>query len=350
MSAKITPEIEAKINNFLRNQLFLNDNEGISSLNLVYSEIDLAKQIYELVVNPKFRKTAIDLNTKNDTIKKIENNLELDLPIEFSLPFGAYKNWKAWSYPEPEWAEVFNVNYMIRYITPIAKIYKPGVVLNYSYGNNVMDIVSNMPPNDTQKYINSFETILSYFQKKVIKNIKLNAICINQFYYNQNEHRKELFENFEFNAKNWQKKYTDDIRKKKLDSARRNFMLKGVQDFSLLSYEELEQKYLESAMWCDAHDCLTERRKFNKYSTNIEIANIRGPSLALNIGSCDTSTLHFWVGCGVIEIKKNKYLQRILSQISLEKLIINEEIEFFKTKNDLTNISSIFNKIPVWVN
>lgn len=348
LTDKCDNELSKTVSHFLTIQIpFPDIREGFEK-SLQLKEEELHEKIYQIIVDSEFRRTAVDKDTEADTRQKIKYHVKRDIPISFSLPFGAYKNWRLWSYPEPEWAEVFNINYMIRYIYPLAKLYRPGVIFNYSFGDNVMDIVSNMPASDTDRYIDGFKSLISFFQPHLPHNIAINAVCINQFYNSSEEHKRELQQNYLFNKANWESKYSPEIRMKKVDSARRNLMLRGVENLSGLTKEQLEARYLDSAMWCDAHDCLRKRREFNKYGTNIEIANIRGPSLALNMGSCDTSTIHFWVGAGVVEIKNSRLRQRIMSQPSLDEMLNSGAISFVDVDNPFKSLSAVFNKIPVW--
>lgn len=338
------------ISEFLQEQLLipqyqLNDNDQQT-----ISENGMAEFLYRKITWSKFRRSALDSKTNADIRSKIAQSLANNLPIGLSIPFGAYKNWRLWSYPEPEWSEVFNINYMLHFIAPIASAYQPGVNLYYSYGDNVMDIVSNMPPKDTDRYIVTFKKLLSLFQNSATPpNVKLEMKRINEFYTIE-EHKQELAKNFENNVANWNQKYSLEQREKKVRSARRNLMRYGVEDLRELSEEEWEERCLQAAMWCDAHDSLEQRRKFNKYGSNIQIVYVKGPYLGLHLGSCETSTTEFWVGTGVLEVRGPRLLQRIISQTKLTSLLKMEDAKFVNVETPFSNLSQNYNSVCVWRN
>lgn len=286
----------------------------------------LEEYLFQRVISSGFRRSKVDPELAENMRGKIHSHLAEGSPISFAVPFGAYKHWMAWSYPEPEWAEVFNVNYMLRYVAPIAAAYTPGVVLHYSYGDFVMDTVSNMPRCDTDKYISQVKGLIAFFQERARNNVSIDAVRINDF-YTEREHKAEFRAHYEDNLKNWTRKYSDEERNNKLASALRNLMPKGVDDLTSLTDEQWHQRALTSAMWCDAHDSLSRRRGFNKYSGHVQLGNIKGRRLELHVGSCDTSVHQFWVGVGLIEIRGTRFLQRIVSQERLDSMMAETNSE-----------------------
>ncbi|MDZ4184160.1 MAG: hypothetical protein U1D97_04165 [Desulfuromonadales bacterium] len=151
-----------------------------------------------------------------------------------------------------------------------------------------------------------------------------------------------------FNLANWDKKYPQDVRDYKVESARHNLVIRGVKDLSGLLLCELETAYLHSAMWCDAVDCLKKRREFNKFSRNIQVVWVRGPSLSLHLGACETGGMHFWVGTGIAEHRADRFLQRIISQAKSDALMANGELELVPVSCELSSVSPNFDHIPVW--
>ena len=306
----------------------------------------LQEYICSKIASSEFRRSRIDYEMLQDITSKIQTHLKDSSPISFSVPFGAYKHWSAWSYPEPEWAEVFNMNYMLRYTAPIAQAYEPGVTLHYSFGDSVMDTVSNIPAGHTQLYIDKVKQLVALFQSRVQPNVRIDMVRINNF-YTPDQHAGELRSHFEDNVKNWERKYSMQDREAKLASARRNLMAKGIEDLTGLSSEEWEKRVLRSAMWCDAHDSLSQRRGFNKYSGHIQLGNIRGRRLELHVGSCDTSVHQFWVGIGILEAHKSSFLQRIISQNTLDAMRadIIGGLARHKVDNDFVEVSSNYDSI-----
>lgn len=279
----------------------------------------LGEYMFHKITSSEFRRSKVDDELANDIRTKIQSHLDDGSPISFAIPFGAYKHWRTWSYPEPEWAEVFNVSYMLRYAAPLAAMYAPGIALHYSYGDCVMDTVSNMPPADTETYIARMKSLIGLFQERAPSNVKIDCVRINDF-YSKEEHAAEFRAHYEDNLQNWERKHSEADRKSKLESALRNLMPKGIEDLTGLNDEQWQRRALNSAMWCDAHDSLSRRRGFNKHSGHIQVGNIRGRRLELHVGSCDTSVHQFWVGVGFLEARRKGLLPRIVSQEKLEFL------------------------------
>jgi hypothetical protein len=74
-----------------------------------------------------FRRSRLDDQSEHDLRQKLEAAVADGRPIALTVPFGGYKNVHAGSFPGPDWAEVFNINYLARYVLPIAQHYEPGI-------------------------------------------------------------------------------------------------------------------------------------------------------------------------------------------------------------------------------
>lgn len=304
-------------------------------------------QMFDLVTRSRFRRTKLDKDADLDIRRKISFAIEASKPIEFSIPFGAYKHWQVPSYPYPDWAEVFNLKHLMDFVTPIALNYGPGVVLNYTYTSGVMDKVSNLPIDAQNTYVESLSKILAYYQQIAPPGVHLRLVDIRDSYA-AGELETELERNFEENMACWAQKYSDEVRYKKEQSARNNLVLSGIDDLTNLSEEELETRFQLSAMWCDALDSLSLRRGFNKYGHCIQLVFIRGPSLSLHIGSCRGSNAHFWVGSGVLEERKGLLLETIITAKNLKEMLFNGEIVKIHLENNppvsLDSLRSIYVK------
>ncbi|MBW7943699.1 MAG: hypothetical protein H3C64_15285 [Candidatus Kuenenia stuttgartiensis] len=336
--------LSEKISKFLSDQIIwypyqlsMNDKEYISKQGL-------SEFIFARITSTKFRRTGLDDVTNSDIRFKIRHQVLQNNPISFSIPFGAYKNWHLWSYPEPDWAEVFNLAYMIRFLAPISAVYEPGAQLNYTFSDDVMDIVSNIPKNDYKRYIKVFLGLLSKFQETLPDNVVLRLVRINDL-YKDNDQLLEMQINFKDNQNNWSTKYTEEERSKKIASARYNLKLNGVIDLTNLNADQLEEKFLQSAMWCDALDSLNLRRKFNKGTANIQIVFVKGPYLGLHLGSCETSIGQAWVKTGLVEIRDSGYFPTMLSHSQFT--LLKQEVEFLNVDTLFRDLSQNFSVIPV---
>jgi len=303
---------------------------------------DLSEVLFNKINSSKFRRTALDEESRADIKKKIENAVAANLPIEFSVPFGCYKSYLLPTYPEADWAEVFNLRYLISYLLPIAQIYKPGVILSYSK-TQLVNSINNVPIKFYNSYTKSFSEIIAFFNKQCPKNLIIGLQEINDLYDNENEWKQELATLYEKCKINWNS-YDQSAQEKKLASAKHNFIIKGEKDFSDTSPEELEKEYINAAIMVDTIENFSHRRAFNKMTHRIQIVFLRGPSNSIHLGSCGTSTVQFWVGFGAIEITEKALLPRILSFKQKEALA--EFIERYPTTNAFCKVSKNFQTLP----
>ena len=311
------------------------------------NNIEMVEKIYQLVTSRKFRKTAIDSVTEEDLKSKIRFALAKNAPICFSIPFGAYKNWRIPSSNLPDWSEIFCLSYLTKYVFPIASIYEPGISFNFSYSSGLMGMVSNMPDEVQTNYVKQFLKILSIVNSFIPKNIKFKLIDISKSYYS-NELEIEFRNNFEYNLKNWELKYSKEVREKKIQSAKNNFQINGKENYSDLSPEQLEVKIKESAMFCDAVDCLDKRRKFNKGGKNIQLVFVRGPFKSLHIGSSNISSKHFWVSMGVLEKRGDRLLTNMISHKQIKDERYYNKIKYFKVDSPFKGLVSNYDSIGIY--
>ncbi len=209
-----------------------------------------------------------------------------------------------------------------------------------------MELVSNIPLSYTARYIEQFRGLLSTFSSHIPSNLALREIDVNTLYAPGDE-MAELRHNYEDNRLHWESKFAAAERTRRVSSATRNLMRKGAVDLTDLSDSEWASRCLNAAMWCEALDSLTLRRRFNKYSESIQLVFVRGPRLSIHIGSCDTSAHHFWSGCGAIEVHGNRLEQRILSGEKLFQLRQEASVHDVKVNTVFSAFGSSFGKVSV---
>jgi len=336
--------LSKQLSDFLNNQLTPSAYQLSKQDKEFISKHGISEFIFARITSAKFRRTGLDDETAADIRFKIKHQMLQNTPISFSIPFGAYKNWQLKSFPDPDWAEVFNLAYLTKFLMPVSAVYEPGASLHYSFVDDVMDIVSNIPKNNYKSYIKVFTELLSKFQSFLPNNISLRLIRINDFYKGE-EMLIELQRNYKDNQENWAKKHSEEERQKKIASAKYNLNQKGVIDLTGLNVEQLEEKFIESAMLCDALDSLKLRRRFNKGSTNIQIVFVKGPFLGLHLGSCETTIGQAWVKTGVIEIRGSELFPSMFSHSQLASM--NEVIEYINVDTSLQELSPNFSMVPV---
>ncbi len=143
----------------------------------VVSESELCNSILSCVLSSKYRKTKADMDTITSAKKKIMEAVDEKRPLEFAVPFGAYKGWKLPIHPETDWAEVFNIRHIIDYLIPLAMMYKWGVIVYYTFQDNIMHEISNIPKENFLLYKKSFLSLLKYYNS-ILNGIKFEMLSI----------------------------------------------------------------------------------------------------------------------------------------------------------------------------
>jgi hypothetical protein len=280
--------------------------------------------IFKSMTSGRWRRSALDEESRFDLEGKIAAALSSGVPIEFSVPFGGYKSWTMASYPHLNWADVFAVNYLRRFGEDVVREGGWRVAIVFSYCSGVMDIVNNMRLEEQEVYTAEFSALLELFSDDYVE---MSLFDVASLFPSRERLRSTILLSADSVAKQWQG-LGAEVREKRLRSANRNLQRDGFEDLSSVSDDELHNKIEQSAIFCEALDSLPERRTFNKYSSRIQLVNVRGPKPSIHVASCDTSSNHFGVGDGLVEVRGGRCLQRIVTGImppAAENLAIERE-------------------------
>ncbi|WP_230671724.1 hypothetical protein [Rathayibacter sp. Leaf248] len=259
-----------------------------------------------VVTAKRWRRSAQSAYSATDTNTKIENAWESKSPLIFSVPFGGYKSWRISSSPLPNWAEVFFLDHLRNYIREVSRSYPFGVRAELTYVSGVMDLVSNLDPGWQQTYIAAMHRLTAHYsdeQNQIsVVDIAAEAGVVDP--------RGEILRKYEVLKKDWSDSLSEP-QLAKISSAGRNYRPDGSRNV-----ESMKRAIFRSAIMCDALDSLESRRAYNKFGPRIQLVFGRQPQPAIHIGTCATSTVHFWVADGVIEQRENRLLPRMLGHTS----------------------------------
>ena len=280
-------------------------------------KIDL-QETYNRVTSSKFRKTKITEETEKDIKFKIENCAQKRSPLQLRVPFGAYKAWRLGLDFQPDWAEVFNISYHLKYAANILDVYPFGVEITYTFSDDLMYFVSDIPRDKARNYTIVFQKLLDIFNL-VSEKIHFKLVEINSLYDSAESYYIDFLKCFLDNLIYWDTKYGEETKSRHLNSAHNNLFLYGERKIGELDKSTQEKYFYYSALMTDAVDCLKERRKFNKDQDKIQLVGVKGPSKCINMGACETSTVHFWTGRGVIKFNKGKLKPYIFTHTNMQK-------------------------------
>ena len=346
-----------------------------------FKKLGINKYILKKVISSKgkYKRRAVNEEMIADMERKISASIQKQQPILFSVPFGAYKGWQTNSNGEPDWAEVFNLNYFYLYASEISEYYEHGVRFTYTYQDRIMPVVSNLSKDVCSKYIQKFNELTRLFSSYNPR-ITFTTLAIDSLYSNVDEYWQEFLENVFKNTIEVidnlymndldslpYKKYIDLLLQNKvveanalvqsrpspifakLQSGMNNYNFNGFDTNSSHVEEDIKTKIIRSivsTLMIDAVDSLKSRRMYNKYSDNIQIVFDKTPTLSLFLGSCRESIKHFWTGTGVMIYKdeKDDFKPTVLSQ---KEWISIQEGSKIKLNGEAFESNYIIERIPI---
>lgn len=300
--------------------------------------------IYTHIISSKYRKTKVLLDAEADIKEKVSKACSSKKPLSFAVPFGAYKAWKLDAGFVPEWAEVFHMSYLMKYASNLLAVYPYGIEFTFSFSNNLMYFVSDIPVEAANKYVQDFRSLLALFNK-IDSRVKFNLVEINRLYVSEEDYYIDFLKKFLDNLVFWDDKYDEMTKTRHFTSALHNLYPYGERHIAEQPQEIQDKYYYYSALMTDAVDCLRERRKFNKEQDKIQLVGVKGPSKSLNIGGCETSTVHFWVSRGALVAHKGVLKPFLYTKTNLDALYENNAVESIVVDSVFGNINDNYKKI-----
>ncbi len=282
----------------------------------------LQEYLLSKLFSKKYRKWSLDEQCIRLAGREVDEALATDRPIEIFFAQGCYKLWRVASAPKANWAEFFNLAYLISYIAPVAAAYKRGVSLTYYFLTLLPQTHNNLSEGEVVAYLESFQQLMDLFRSYLPANISVkierDVDAYSRSQYNNLLKKALLLADEKFYK--WpQEKQEDYIRR-----ARLNIKWDGVEDWTVLSEDEKEKK-VEKAILFEyaATQVILEKDKAKRGV----ILSTLAKEDAVGVGSTSTSIAKHWVGEGVLEEEHKTYYPRILSpsQYEYAREIVHKE-------------------------
>ncbi len=294
--------------------------------------LDLTKYIFDKLIRKKFRRRKLGQQSGDNLYQKVKTSVLNNEPLYLSVFFGGYKHFWNPSFPQPDWAELFSLRYMIDYVLPVLTVYRPGVIIEYVSEDIILSRMNNYPIIDLNKYNQEFHEIINMFNSISPINLKFRFLRIADKFT-----REEIVSNVEkllperlttFNN------LTLEEKDRELKRSRRSYMWKGEIDYSLLAEGEKEQKLSESRqIELGYYEVEAYPKYFGEYIASNKIPILTSFGLSsdnvyddLTIGSTYGSIVDFWIGRGILEVHKNKFVPNIISKNQYQKAKSNLQI------------------------
>lgn len=311
----------------------------------------MATKVQNLLLSGKYRKFPITDEIRKMLKQSVNYILENNTPFIFVPSFGGYKHSWTPSYPYTDWAEIFNIKCFIDYLTPLHNITKRNIVVEYLSKDLIVPMMNNIPKEFVDIYISNFKKLISLINKKQ------NEIKFELHSSHEDYEINMLFELMSQNQESIANKFSNlDLNEQdmKLKKSENNYCWNGIKNYENISENERKKIIIESRIINETFlkvDSELRGGSTKGRKNAIPILFRKGTGacneICLNICSCPSSTVAFWVGIGILEIRENKIIPRILSRLQYEALK-DKLIKIPVNIKELSNINKNYNYIYIY--
>lgn len=340
-------KLEIKVNKYINEQILNFNNIETNKL----EGSTLKEQILNRLFSRKWSRKAQYEEAKKYTEEKVDNILTNNLNFIFCFCFGGYKHFWTPTYPEPDWAELFTIKYLMEYVLPIAQTQDKKVNIEFESEEVALTYMNNTPQEGMDKYNKAFKKIINYVNTNNEYPIDLSVVLARDFY-----DRKELLDKMYNYLPEVQERFNnlDESEKKiRLKRAETNIMWKGKENLTNISDEEKRKFIYNSRTLNEAFLDIDYELRGKEYFEKENLIPLLGSfglgaggELWLHLASNKSSLVDFWAGMGILEIREDKIIEKTISQKQFEQ--IKNELKKVKLNNDLVEISDNYSWIYVY--
>jgi len=279
--------------------------EGIKDIT-VKQDKELADFIFDRIMSKKFRKYSVNPEANNMVRKAIELNIQNNEPIKIAIPFGSYKLWRLEESPEPDWAELFAMIYYAYWLKPITDVYKQGVWFDFCGDDAILELMNNIPEEDTERYKKTFRDLIGFIQPYLPDNFKYTFSPVGERYSSKEEFLTDLNE-----------KVKELEQKGEIPLTERNIEM---MKFNIKPREGEKIDFQKNRILHDAYMGVSKRRPHHKSPDKIIICCTPfGDRTSLPMGTTKTSVVKFQTGAGVLKRQEDSFMEYIYSPSQLQE-------------------------------
>lgn len=294
----------------------------------------IRERIYALLTPASFRLGALDSEVEEVLRTRIDRAVSGEKPITLIIAYGGFKNIHIDSAPHIDWAEVFQLSFVLRTVWEITQIYGPGVRVEYSGDAEAMSVVDNLKVEWIKMYLAEFALMLRTVQPLLPPNLTVTNRDFSEF-YTTNKLSKEL------DTRLAQLDYSADELTTKMSKAINNFCWDGEKELMHLSESEkqqmLEKSILLHKLWLEFD--YEKRGEYLEGGTHIPIAHRKGLPGCYGIKSIAGSDIQFWIAKGALRGHNGTYMQTLLSPTKYTEL--RSQLDHISVQGMFSSISSL---------
>lgn len=340
-------DLETRVNDYINSEL-LNFNNIETNL---LEGANLKDKILNRLFSRKWSRKAQFEDAKRFTEEKVDTILNNDYNFLFCFCFGGYKHFWTPTYPEPDWAEVFTIKYLMEYILPIAETQNKRTTLEFESEEVALTYMNNTPQEDMDKYNLIFRKLINFINGKNNYPIDLDLVLARDF-YDRDELLKKMYEYLpevqeRFNS------LSDSEKEVRLRRAETNIMWDGKEDLTNISAEERKKIIYESRTLNESFLDIDYELRGKEYFEQENLIPLLGSfglgaggEAWLHLASNKSSMVDFWSGMGILEIRDDKIIEKTISKKQFDQ--IKDKLVKINLNNELSSISSNYSWIYVY--
>lgn len=340
-------DLELKVNNYINQDLLNFNNIQTNSLE--------GKNTKDMILNRLFsrkwsRKAQYE-DAKKYTEEKVDTILNNNLNFLFCFCFGGYKHFWTPTYPEPDWAEIFTMKYLMEYILPIAQTQDKKTILEFESEEVALTYMNNTPQEGMDKYNLAFKKIIDFINRETNYPIDLNLVLARDF-YDKDELLKKMYDYLP-EVQNRFNNLTEEEKEIRLTRAETNIMWNGKEDLTTITEEERNKFIYNSRTLNEAFLDIDYELRGKEYFEKENLIPLLGSfglgaggEAWLHLASNKSSMVDFWAGMGILEIREDKIIEKTISKKQYDQ--IKDKLIKVKLSNELCQISDNYSWIFVY--
>lgn len=292
---------------------------------------EITDLILKALMSKKFRKFSIPEKSQAILRAAIEKNIANGEPIKISWPFGGYKLWRLEETPEPDWAELFTIIYITRWLKPVCALYPKGVLFTFWVDEIVISRMNNIPQSDLDAYQKSFAELLKFIESYIPSSLRFEIFLERSQYESAEAFDEGLAAEMNMLAQ---------------ARAANPQPLSKASQHSIEMNVKLTPEQAKDPLWREKVDLMhyayyNLQEKQSRVRPTYTAANITAfttffePNV-IPVGTTKTSIVKFWVGVGALQRRGDGFIETILSPLQIEKTEAvweTAEVEGLKGKN-----------------
>lgn len=273
----------------------------------------LEEIIFKKLMSKKFRKFSVPQKSQTIIKAALEKNISNKEPIQIAWPFGGYKLWRLDEAPECDWAELFTIMYIVKWLKSVCGFYQPGVTFTFWVDEVVISKLNNVPQTDLDEYQKSFANLLTFIEPYLPPNLRFEVFLEKSQYENEDTFEAGLAIEME-NLKKARASNPEPLTDATIRSIEMNVKLTPEQAKDPLWREKVDLMHY-------AYYNLQEKQ--NRMRPSYTTANITAfttffePNV-IPIGTTKTSIAKFWVGVGALKKDEESFKEYVLSPKQVE--------------------------------